>query len=80
MNIPFQAYKGSPFLIVLSKLDMENNYLENIIPVSLRIFTSLSKAILFTKLLILLKFCATTLGAKAEAAEEVFHFIVIGLR
>ena len=73
LNIPFQTYEGSPFLIVLSKLNVENNYLENIIPVSLRIFTSPSKAILFTKLLISLQFCATILGAKAEAAEKVFH-------
>lgn len=80
LNVPFQTYKGNPFLIVLSKLDIVNNCLEKIIPVSFRIFTSLSKAILFTKLLILLPFCATTLGAKAEAAEKVFHFIVIDLR
>lgn len=72
-NVPSQTYKENLFLNALSRLGVGNNYLENIFSVSFRTFRSLWKAMFFTTLLILLQLCATTLGAKAEPAEKVFH-------
>lgn len=61
------------FLITLSRLSVENGYLENIIPVSLITFISPWKAVIFTTLLVLLKLYTTALSIKEETAKEVFH-------
>lgn len=73
----FPECEENRFLIVLSKLDVENNYFENIIPVSVRIFTCLCKALLFTTFLSYCSFVQQLLVPKQRLLRKYFILYLV---